>query len=55
MKKLSYLLIFGAVLLLMGCNSPTIEMQVGDVTQYTADIDFTYSGIGALQGQIIEQ
>lgn len=45
MKKLLYLFTIGTMLIFASCTTPTIETQVRDISQYTADIDFTYSGV----------
>ena len=45
MKKLLYFVALGTMLLLAGC-SPTIEMEVVNVTCHTVDINYTYSGVG---------
>ncbi len=45
MKKLLYLVALGTMFLFVSC-SPTIEMEVANVTRHTADINYTYSGVG---------
>ena len=46
MKRFIYFAVLGAILLLVGCSTPTIQMEVTNVTRHTADINYTYSDVG---------